>query len=72
MAAATWGVSRIRLNEPETYSSSNVVKSLIVSLVHFMVKHFCHQDTKTQIYIFAKGFPLCLGAFVAIWSGLAG
>ena len=37
-----------------------------------MVKHLRHQDTKTQRLILTKGFALCLGAFVAIYSGLSG
>jgi hypothetical protein len=30
--------------------------------------YFRHQDAKTQRLILTKGFPLCLGAFVAIYS----
>jgi len=37
-----------------------------------MAKIFSPQDTKTQKWILAKGFPLCLRAFVANFSGLSG
>jgi hypothetical protein len=47
-------------------------RPLIVNLVHFMAKHFRHQDTKTQKYILTKGFHLRLSAFAAIFSGLSG
>jgi hypothetical protein len=47
-------------------------RQLIVNFVHFMAKHFRHQDTKTQKHILTKGFRLCLSAFVAIFSGLSG
>jgi hypothetical protein len=40
-----------------------------VNFVHFMAKHFRHQDTKMN---FNKGFLLWLYAFVAIFSGLSG
>jgi len=40
----------------------------IISL-HFVTKHLRHQDAKMNSN---RRFPLCLGAFVAICSGLAG
>ena len=43
---------------------------LVVTSLHMAEKLFRHQDTKTPKKIFAKGFALCLSAFVAIFSGL--
>jgi hypothetical protein len=37
-----------------------------------MAKHFRHQVTKMNINQKVSRFPLCLGAFVAIFSGLSG
>jgi hypothetical protein len=43
-----------------------------VNFVQFKAKHLRHQDDKTQKSILAKKFPLCLSAFVALFSGLSG
>ena len=40
---------------------------LIVNSLHFVQKHFRHQDTKTQSLIFTNSFALCLSALVAIF-----
>ena len=44
-----------------------VFRVLIVNSLHFMQKHFRHQDTKTQSLIFTNSFALCLCALVAIF-----
>jgi hypothetical protein len=49
----------------------DVISTLETIFLHFMTKHLRHQDTKTQRKILTKGFALCLGAFVAICSGLS-
>ena len=40
-----------------------------VKFLHFVEKNVGHQDTKTQRRFLAKGFALCLRAFVANFSG---
>ena len=40
---------------------------LIVISLHFVQKHFRHQDTKAQRLIFKYSFALCLCALVAIF-----
>jgi hypothetical protein len=40
---------------------------LVVNSLHFVQKHFRHQDTKTQSLIFTNSFALCLCALVAIF-----
>jgi len=37
-------------------------RALVVNSLHFMNRHFRHEDTKTRRRIFIKGFTLCLGA----------
>jgi hypothetical protein len=43
---------------------------LIVNSLHFVQKHFRHQDTKTQRLIFTNRFALCLCALVAIFPAI--
>ncbi len=38
----------------------------------YLTKYFRHQDTKTRSLIIINIYCLCLGAFVAIFSGLSG
>ena len=43
-------------------------RRLKVNFLHLVQKKIRHQDTKTQRKLLSKGFPLCLGTFVAIFS----
>jgi hypothetical protein len=45
-----------------------VIRVLVVNSLHFVQKHFRHQDTKTQSLFFTNSFALGLCAFVAICS----
>jgi len=47
-------------------------RRLIVNFVHFMAKHYRHQDTEAQKGLLTNGVPSCRCAFVAILSGLSG
>jgi hypothetical protein len=44
----------------------------VISVKILIRLRICHQDSKTQRGVLTKGFALYLGAFVAIFSGLAG
>jgi hypothetical protein len=56
---------------PDIFEQFDCLVLIVISL-QFMKKHFRRQDTKTRRRILTKDFPLCLGAFVAICSGLSG
>jgi hypothetical protein len=45
--------------------SRNCLRRLIVNFVHFMAKHYRHQDTKAQKGLLTNGIFSCLSAFVA-------
>ncbi len=49
------------------YYVALVFRVLVVNSLHFVQKHFRHQDTKTQSLIFTNSFALCLCALVAIF-----
>ena len=56
--------ARRYLNMPHLLTA---ISTLVVNSLHFVQKHFRHQDTKTQSLIFTNSFALCLCALVAIF-----
>ena len=52
--------------------SNYLLKSHHVCEGFYLTKYFRHQDTKTPSLIIINIYCLCLGAFVAILSGLSG
>ena len=48
------------------------VRPLIVNFVHFMAKHYRHQDTKAQKGLLTNGVSSWLCAFVATFPACPG
>jgi hypothetical protein len=57
------------------YSGVKIVdklRPLIVNFVHFMAKHYRHQDTEAQKGLLTNSGPSCFCAFVAIFPARPG
>jgi peroxiredoxin family protein len=49
-----------------------LIRVIVVNSLHFVQKHFRHQDTKAQSLIFTNSFASCLCALVAIFPACPG